>query len=122
MENKLKYEIVRNCEPETFTPLWETISFIEMLYPDLKEDDKLSKGKNAILDLVDKGFIELYLGGHFENKGDTRIKKSDIHQILDQKKYWFSELAPEKKHVELFLTPLGFDVAIGKLTFEQTPW
>lgn len=112
-ERKLKFDILRNCEPDMYTPLWETISFIENAYPNSNKDDIIKVGSKTIVDLVNKGFIELYLGSAYSNEEYILINKNEIMSYLDRIEYWHSKLVPEK-YIELFLTPLGVDVSIGK--------
>lgn len=116
---ELKYEIVKNCEPHMYTPLWETISIIEKLYPSLNEYDKIETGEKVIIDLVHKGFIELYFGSAFITNEYTLIPKNEIKNILDLKAYWFSDLAPQEKYVEIYLTLTGVDLAIEKTSLDN---
>lgn len=116
---KLKYEIIKNCEPDMYTPLWETISVIEKLYPSLNECDKIETGEKIITDLVHKGFIELYFGSAFVANEYTLIPEYEIKNVLDLKAYWFGDLSPQEKYVEIYLTPTGVNLAIGKTSLDS---
>ena len=96
LEIKLQLDIIKNCEPDMYTPLWETISFIEHLYPNIKETEKIEVGKKVITDLVSKKYLELYLGSAYSENQYEIIKESETEKILNIKEYWYSGLAQER--------------------------
>lgn len=120
--NALKFELVRNCEPGFYTPVWEAIPFIREMYPNEVENGIFEVGKRTIIDLVKKGFVELHIFRHADNQSETFIAEDQLDEFLNRKEYWIVDLAPEEKTLGLHLTALGFDVAVGKLSFEQAPW
>ena len=87
----------------------------------MNESEIIQVGKSIITDLIKKVFVELHIFFHKDNRLEKRITEIELDHILNNREYWFSELASEEKTLGLYLNPLGFDVAVGKLDFDKTP-
>ncbi|MBA3705604.1 MAG: hypothetical protein H0W84_06795 [Bacteroidetes bacterium] len=118
-EKKLRYNIIRNCEPNMYTPLWESISFISDLYPNVNEEDKIKIGVDVITDLIKRNLINLYLGTANSSVEYELISDNQIKEYLEKKEYWNSDTAPDL-YIELLLRSDAIDIAIGKIPYEKT--
>jgi hypothetical protein len=92
---------------EDYSGLWEVYGEASAIYKNLQQPEVLKIAREAILDVVDLGWIQLYWCREpLSNDRVTSMNKGDIVNVLTEDKFW---VQPEKDtlSVRFFSTSEG---------------
>jgi hypothetical protein len=74
---------------EDYSGLWEVYGEAKDIYGELSQEELINRSKKAIMDLVNKGWIQFYWCKEpLENDRVTLIGYYDVINVLSEMKYW----------------------------------
>jgi hypothetical protein len=102
--SKIEQEVL-SAAVEDYAGLWEILWQLNNEFPRARPSENRRVATRAIVSLVDRGLVALYLGTDFPS-GARQIPSDEVGQVLNADANW-SEPSPHAEQVRLAATDAG---------------